>query len=166
MFASLWARLGSTLKTKVGIALIGALVVGGGGTALAMTTAHQQLPVFSAFSHASSTAHTGSDDASKTPNASQDDQDDQQCTPRASTSPTTHADEGSDHESDHKSGTPSATKTVGQGDDETNEHESGQNDQDEAACGKSTATHTPEPTERPESTNTPGPRPTQGTGGD
>ncbi len=35
MFALLKARLGGAFKTKIGIALFGALVVGGGGTAMA-----------------------------------------------------------------------------------------------------------------------------------
>jgi hypothetical protein len=161
MFAVLWARLGSSLKTKVGLALMGALVVAGGGTALAMANAHEQLPVFSTFAHASSTAHTESDDASKTPGA-KDDADDRQCPASASASPTAHTDDGSDH----ASGTPSATRAASQSDDEANEHESSQEDRDEAACEKSTATHTPEPTERPEGSHTPGPTPTTGSGGD
>jgi hypothetical protein len=153
MFALLRAGLGNALRTKVGLALIGALLVGGGGTAMAMATTHTQLPFGTALS-----ALTHSDAAGKTPGTNKDDQDEgctsgAHATPSAHASPTAHSDDASEH----ASGTPSATRSAGQGDDDANEHEGAQDDQDE--CGTSTATHTPhpEPTERPEGTHTPWP---------
>jgi hypothetical protein len=173
MFTVLRSGLGNALRTKVGLALIGALLVGGGGTVMAMATSHGQLPLAAALSSSASTPHA-------TRTAGKDDQDDQdEC---SSTHATPGANSGSDdrgeHESGtpsahatltvhsdaaaiHASGTPSATRAAGQGDDEANEHESAQEEQDE--CSKSsTASRTPhpEPTERPEGpegTHTPWP---------
>jgi hypothetical protein len=167
MFALLRMRFGSAVRTKAGIALIGALLVGGAGTAMAMATAHSQLPSTAGLSGATASSTAHSDDrsgASKTPGATktddQDDQDDKQCTGSTSATPAAHSDDGSEHESS----TPSATRAAGQSDDEANEHESTQDDQDE--CGRSTASHTPEPTERPEGTHTAGATPTKGPGDD
>jgi hypothetical protein len=177
MLAFLWARLGSAFRTKVGIALVGALVLGGGGTALAIATAHgSPLSAWEVSQSASSTPH-----ATKT--ADQDDQDDQDCTGGAHATPGAHSDDGDDHESgtpsahasptahsddgdEHESGTPSATKAAGQGDDEANEHEGAQGDQDECGNGSATRTPHPEPTERPEGTHPAGATPTEGSGGD
>lgn len=158
MFALLRARLGGAFKTKVGLALIGALVVGGGGTAMAMATSHGQL--LSNLVAASPTAHSdGSSDATKA--AGKGDQDDKACTGTAtetSASPTAHSGDESS----------SATKVAGQDDQETNEN--AQDEQNETDCKGSSesseATRTPEPTERPEATRTPGPSPTSGPGGD
>jgi hypothetical protein len=153
MFTSLRAGLGHALRTKVGIAVIAAVLVGGGGTALAIASAHPALPFGAALSLSGSpTAHSDKGD-----------QDEQGCTSSATGTPSAHHD--SDERSDHESGTPSATRTPTAG-DEANEHESSQDDQDE--CGKSTATRTPGPesTEQPQGTHTPGPAPTKGPGGD
>jgi hypothetical protein len=166
MFSFLRAGLGHAFRTKVGMALLGALLVGGGGTAMAMATSHAQLPFGAALTQSSAT-HSDSDGGSKTPSATKTvnqedtDQDDQGCTGSTGSTtgtPSTHAD--SDDASEHASGTPSATRSAGQGDD-ANEHEGSQDDQDECG-GKSTTTRTPmpEPTEHPEATGTPG------TGGD
>ncbi|HZC78313.1 MAG TPA: hypothetical protein VE258_11215 [Ktedonobacterales bacterium] len=158
MFALLKARLGSAFRTKVGIALIGALVLVGGGTAMAMATSHGQFlsPLAASGTSASPTAHA-------------DDQDDQACTGSANgtptgaaASPTAHADDGSDD----RSGTPSATKVAGKDDQEGNENENAQEEQNETECAKSNATRTPEPTEGPEGAHTPGPTPTKGPGND
>jgi hypothetical protein len=144
MFTFPRAGLGHALRTKVGIAVIAAVLVGGGGTALAMASTHTALP----FAAGSPTAHSD-----------QGDQDEQGCTSSATGTPSAHHD--SDEGSDHESGTPSATRTASGG-DEANEHESSQDDQDE--CGKSTTTRTPGPesTEQPEGTHSP----TKGPGGD
>ena len=83
MFALLRGGLGNALRTKVGLALIGALLVGGGGTAMAMATANGHTPFGSALS---SSTHSESDEAVKTPGATktadQDDQD-EDCTSSA-----------------------------------------------------------------------------------
>jgi hypothetical protein len=195
MLTFLRAGLGNAIRTKVGIALIGAVLVGGGGTAMAMATTHGQLPFGAALTQSSAT-HSDSDGGSKTPSANKtadNDNDDQGCTgntgnttgtPSAHADTDADADDGSAHSgtpsanatpgthsdsddaSDHESGTPSATRTASQGDD-ANEHEGSQDDQDD--CGaKSTTTRTPmpEPTERPEGTRVPQPTGTPGTGGD
>jgi hypothetical protein len=184
MFAFLRGGLGNALRTKVGLALIGALLVGGGGTAMAMATANGHTPFGSALS-----SSTHSDEAGKTPGgtktADKDDQD-EDCTSGTHATPSAHSDDGSEHEggtpsahasptahsddaSEHEGGTPSATRAAGQSSDEANEHESAQDEQDE--CAKSTTTRTPhpEPTERPEGTegtHSAGPTPTKGPGGD
>lgn len=147
------AGRGLALRTKVGIALIGALLVVGGGTALAMASTHGALPSLSG----SPTAHPNSDGGTKTAG-----KEDEACTSSATGTPSAH----SGDESDHASGTPSATKTATGGDDEANEHESSQDDRDE--CSTSTATGTPaaRSTEQPEGTHTPGSTPTKGPGGD
>jgi hypothetical protein len=135
--------LGHAIRTKVGIAVIGAVLVGGGGTAMAMATSHARLPFGAASSSASPT----------TPGArTTGDQDNEGCTgtPSAHATPGAHSD--SDDASEHTSGTPSATRAAGQGDD-ANEHEGSQDDQDECG-GKGTATRTPHP------------EPTEGPGGD
>jgi len=156
MFTLLRGGLGNALRTKVGLAVIGAMLLGGGGTAMALATAHAQLPFGDALSSAAPTT-----------TASKDDQDDQKCASGANATPAAHTESNDDsaHDSEHKSGTPSATKAAATGSDEANEHESSQDDQEE--CGKSTATHTPhpEPTERPEGTHTARPTPTNGPGG-
>jgi hypothetical protein len=167
MFRFLRAGLGHTLGTKVGIALIGAVLVLGGGTAVAMASTHTALP-FAAplFQSGSPTAHSESDEGSKTPSATRtagkDDQEDESCTSSATGTPSAQSDDGSDHES----GTPSATSTATHGDDEANEHESSQDDQDECGTSKATGTPAPQSTEQPEEMQTPGPTPTKGPGGD
>ena len=116
------------IQTKVGLAIIGALVLGGGGTALAVTAAHGNL----GFNQASPTAHSGDHE---------DDQDDVACTgtpTESAASPTAHSGDDSSHSS-------SATRTPGQDDREGSETE----------CEKGDGTRTPEPTERPEGTRTP-----------
>jgi hypothetical protein len=145
MFTFLRAGLGHALRTKVGIALIGALLVVGGGTAMAMASTHSALPFAAPSQSGSPPAHSDSED---------------RCTGSATGTPSAHSD--SDEGSDHESGTPSATGTATHGDDEANEHESSQDDQDE--CGTSTANSTPAPrsTEQPEGTHTP----SKGSGGD
>ena len=173
----MFGLLGNALRTKVGLALIGALLVGGGGTAMAMATANGHTPFGSALSSSASSTHSESDEAGKTPGATKDDQD-EDCTsgtlttPSAYASPTAHSDDASEHEG----GTPSATRAAGQtSDDEANEHESTQDEQDECAKSTTTRTPAPEPTERtdgPEGTHTPWPTRTPeatgtpGTGGD
>jgi hypothetical protein len=137
------------LRTKVGIAVISAVLVASGGTAIAIATAHPAFPFGAARSLSGSpTAHSGKGD-----------QDDQECTGSSTGTPSTHHD--SDEGSSHESGTPSATRTATAG-DEANEHESSHDDRDE--CGKSTTTRTPGPesTEQPEGTRTP----TKGPGGE
>ncbi len=132
MFSLLKSRLMAGIQTKVGLAIIGALVLGGGGTALAVTAAHGNL----GLNQASSTAHSGDDSS----HGGKDDQDDTACTGTPTTSaasPTAHADDDSS----------SATRTPGQDDREGNENE----------CEKGDGTRTPEPTERPEGTHTPEP---------
>jgi hypothetical protein len=185
----MFGLLGRAFRTKVGIALIGALLVGGGGTAMAMATSTGHTPFGSALS-----SSTHSDDAGKTPGATksaeQGDEDDQGCTSSTSGTPSAHSDSDdasehasgtpsatgtpgahSDDASEHEVGTPSATKTASQGDD-ANEHEGSSDDQDECSKGTTTRTPAPEPTERPEGTHTPwptrAPEPTgtPGTGGD
>jgi hypothetical protein len=163
MFTFPRAGRGHAFRTKVGIALIGAVLVVGGGTAMAMAATHTALPFAAALSLSGSpTAH--SDEGSKTPSATKtagkDDQDDKGCTPSATGTPSAHSD------SDQESGTPSATGTATGGDNEANEHESSQDDQDE--CGTSTANGTPAPrsTEQPEGTQTPGATSTKEPGGD
>jgi hypothetical protein len=160
MLTLLRAGLGNALRTKVGLALIGALLVGGGGTAMAMATAHGQTPLGAALSSSASSKALG---ATKTTGKDgQDDQDDQGCTGSARATPTAHTE--SDDDSGHQSGMPSVhASPTAHSDSEANEHESSQDDQDE--CGKSTASHTPEPTERPEGTHTARPTPTNGPGG-
>jgi hypothetical protein len=149
---------GRGLKSKVGLALLGALVVGGGGTALAMSGAH--LPLLSSQLAPASSTGDSHDRASATHAGDRDDQDDRACgTPGASASPTAHAD---DTEDAH--GTPSATRTAG-GDD----HE-GSGSEKETDCEGSGESHEgtpgPEPTEQPEGTHTPEATPTGGHGGD
>jgi hypothetical protein len=176
MFALLKAKLGSTFRTKVGIALIGALVLGGGGTAMAMATSHgQPLAALGASgTSASPTAHAD-DSADATKVAGKGDQDDQACTGSANAtatpsgaaaSPTAHSGDGSDD----RSGTPSATKAASQDDQEGNENENAQEEQNETECHDGStspkATRTPEPTETSEGAHTPGPTPTGGPGGD
>jgi len=156
MFALLRDGLGHALRTKVGLALIGALLVGGGGTAMAMATANGHTPFGSALS---SSTHSESDEAGKTPGATKtadkDDQD-EDCTSSTHATPSAHSDDASEHEG----GTPSATRAAGQGDDEADEHESAQDEQDECAKSPASRTTHPEPTERPEGpegTHTPSP---------
>jgi hypothetical protein len=152
MFTAPRAGLGHALRTKVGIAVIVAVLLAGGGTAIAIVSAHPALPFGAALALSGSpTAHADS---------GKGDQDDQECTPSATGTPSAHSD--ADEGSEHESGTPSATRTATGGDDEANEHESSQDDEDE--CGTSTTTRTPGPesTEQPEGTHTP----TKGPGGD
>jgi hypothetical protein len=151
MFSMLKSRLLAGIQTKVGLAIIGALVLGGGGTALAMTAAHGQLPNLGAA--ASPTAHSGDDSS----NAGKDDQDDKACTGTPTTSdasPTAHSGDDSS----------SATRTPDQDDHEGNETECEKGDG--AGTPEPTerpeGTHTPEPTERPEGTHTPEPNGTPG----
>jgi hypothetical protein len=44
MFAVLRGGLGHAIRSKVGIAVIGAMLIAGGGTALALTTSHARFP--------------------------------------------------------------------------------------------------------------------------
>jgi hypothetical protein len=44
MFALLRGGLGNALRSKVGLAVIGAMLIAGGGTAMALTTSHARLP--------------------------------------------------------------------------------------------------------------------------
>ncbi len=60
MFSLLKNRLVTGLQTKVGIAIIGALVVGGGGTALAMTATHGNLGQLGAALTAPGSSHDAS----------------------------------------------------------------------------------------------------------
>lgn len=165
MFTRLIARLGGAIRTKVGIALIGALVVGGGGTVMAMATAQGQprSNLVAPRTSASPTAHSD-DSSSATKVAEKDDQD---CTGSATgaiASPTAHSDDSSN-----------ATKAAGKDDQEANENESAQDEQNEnetecksgespEATERPEGTHTPEATERPEGTHTP--EATKGAGGD
>ena len=140
----------TSLKTKVGIAVIGTLLLGGSGTVLAMTATHGNLGPLG-FNQASPTAHSGDHEG---------DQDDVACTgtpTESAASPTAHSGDDS-HDSSSATRTPgqddhegSATRTPGQDDREGNEHE---NDHE---CEKGDGTRTPEPTERPEGTHTPEP---------
>jgi hypothetical protein len=135
----------SSLRTKVGIAVIGTLLLGGSGTVLAMTATHGNL----GFSQASPTAHSGDHEG---------DQDDVACTgtpTERAASPTAHAGDDS-HDSASATRTPgqddregSATRTPDQDDRAGNTHE---NDNE---CENGEGTRTPEPTERPEGTRTP-----------
>src|SRR5215472_9185254 len=90
----MFGLLGRAFRTKVGIALIGALLVGGGGTAMAMATSTGHTPFGSSLSSTASSGH--SDEAGKTPGATksadQGDQDDQGCTSSASGTPGAHSD--------------------------------------------------------------------------
>ena len=152
MFALLIARLGGAIRTKVGIALIGALVVGGGGTVVAMATAQGEPGSNGVAPRTSATSTAHSDDSS---NAGKDDQDDKACTANATAtgaiaSPTAHSDDSS-----------SATKVAGKDDQEASENESAQDEQNETECKSG---ESPEATERPEGTHTP--EATKGAGGD
>jgi hypothetical protein len=163
MFAGLKAAAGRVFGTKLGIALVGALVVGGGGTAMAMTGAPASLiPDFAA---ASPTAHSGAASAAGQLHAGatatgQDDQDEQgeddaSC---AGTPGATGAD------SDDSS---TATTTAGQGGQEGSEHEgtaTAGDDHDAECTGTPSASHTPGSDDGPEGTHTP--QGTQGPGGD
>ncbi len=149
---SLIARLGGAIRTKVGIALIGALVVGGGGTVVAMATAQGEPGSNGVAPRTSATSTAHSDDSS---NAGKDDQDDKACTANATAtgaiaSPTAHSDDSS-----------SATKVAGKDDQEASENESAQDEQNETECKSG---ESPEATERPEGTHTP--EATKGAGGD
>jgi hypothetical protein len=160
MFAWLKAAAGRVFKTKVGIALLGALVVGGGGTAMAMTGA--QAPFISNFvapsAAVSPTAHSD-DSSTATKIAGQDDEDGNAagCTGTPSTT-------GAD--SDDSS---TATTTAGHGDQEGSEHEGTAttgDDRDDAECaGTPSATRTPG-SDDDGSAATHTPEATQGPGGD
>ena len=146
MFGWLKATAGRVFKTKVGIALVGALVVGGGGTAMAMAGA--QAPLISSFvapgAAASPTAHTDDSspastaaghDNNATEVAGQDDQDGNttSCTGAmgatgAAASPTADSDDASP-----------ASTTAGQDDQDGSEHEGAGGDQNEAQCTGSVA---------------------------
>jgi hypothetical protein len=163
-------RLGVVLKTKVGIALLGALVLGGGGTAMAMTTTHGQF--FSQLVPSASGTHA--DDRSDPTKTGQKDNDDNNAcanrTPEVKTTeagdsddsgtPGTHADtegtpgthsdaEGTPGARSDAEGTSSATHTAG-GDDRE-----GDDGDCDAQDHSPTGAHTPEPTERPDGTHTP-----------
>jgi hypothetical protein len=56
MVALLRGGLGNALRSKVALAVIGTMLIGGGGTALALTTSHAQLP--SAAQSATAPGHT------------------------------------------------------------------------------------------------------------
>jgi hypothetical protein len=58
MFSHLKTRLVTGLQTKVGIAIVGALVIGGGGTALAMTATHGNLGQLGSALTAPGSSHT------------------------------------------------------------------------------------------------------------
>ena len=159
MFRGMRARFVRTLTTKVGLALVGALVLGGGASAVAMATSHGQ---FFANGHLYSTFSGPSTTASPTKHAG-DDQDDVACTSKGTATSTATPHGGGDDAAQAPKATP--TKTTG---DDADEHEGTEHDGTECeGDGHSPkATHTPEPTERPEGSHTPEPSPTKGPGGD
>jgi hypothetical protein len=170
MLGALTAKLGLVFKSKVGIALMGALVLGGGGSAMAMASSHGQ---FFSDSGAPGTApsatahHDESSNATKV--AGKGDQEDETCSGNsggATASPTAHSDDSSDG----TRATTSPTAHAESGDASSATQVAGHDDQDETQCqssGESThAAHTPEPTERPEGTHAPEPTPSSGHGGD
>jgi hypothetical protein len=180
-------RLGVVLKTKVGIALVGALVLGGGGTAMAMTNAPAGFLSHLVGSTSTSAGTHGEDQAHSTKTAGKGDQDNDDnaaCANRtpgakmteapdaddAGTSgthadtegtPGTHTDaEGTAGTHTDTEGTPSATHTGGD-----DSHEGSEVDC-EGHSNTPTGSRTPEPTEHPEWTSTPHASPSSGHGGD
>ena len=153
MFGGLMARLVRAVTTKAGIVLIGAVLLGAGGAAMAMASAHGQL-LSGPGASASPTAHAGD----------QDDQDDTACTSKGTPSSTATTHGGGDAVQ-----APQATPTKAARDDDANEHEGTEHDGTECEGDDDhspTGTHTPEPTERPEGTHTPQASPTKAPGGD
>jgi hypothetical protein len=170
-------KLAIVLKTKVGLALVGALLLGGGGSAMAMANTNGQF-----FSHlvgaVTNTSPTHGDGSSATKTADKGDQDDDNnaaCanrTPGAqaktteapdaddNSTPGTHTDaegtpgthtetEGTPGTHSDAEGTPSATHTAGD-----DSHEGSEVDC-EGHANAPTGAHTPEPTEHPDGTHTP-----------
>jgi hypothetical protein len=152
MFGGMKARLVRTLTTKVGLALVGALVLGGGASAMA--TSHGQFfangHLFSTFSgpstSASPTKHIGDDQDD------QNDQDDTACTSKGTPTGTATPHGGGDDAAEGAKATP--TKTAG--DDDADEHEGTEHESTECE-GDDHA---------PQGTHTPEPSPTKGLGGD
>jgi hypothetical protein len=166
MFRGMRVRLARTLTTKVGLALVGALVLGGGASAVAMATTHSQ---FFANGHLFSTSSGLSTSASPTKHAGeQDDQDDTACTSKGTPTSTSTPHGGGDDAVQAPKATPTKaipTKAVG---DDADEHEGTEHDGTECEGDDHSpkATHTPEPTEHPEGSHAPEPSPTKGPDGD
>ena len=138
MFGGLMARLVRAVSTKAGIVLIGALLLGGGGVAMAMATSHGQIGrnVSGPGASASSTKHAGE----------QDDQDDTACASKGTPTRTATPHGGGDDAMQAPQATP--TKTA---DDDAQEHEGRQHDGTECEGDDHSpqGMHTPEPTKRP-----------------
>jgi hypothetical protein len=178
-------KLAVLLKTKVGLALVGALLLGGGGSAMAMANTNGQF-----FSHlvgaVTNTSPTHGDDSSATKTAKQGDQDNDDnaaCanrTPGAKTTeapdsddnstPGTHTDaEGTPGTHTESEGTPGThTDTEGTPGAHTDAegtpsatHTAGDDSHEgsETDCEghdtSPTGAHTPEPTEHSDGTHTP-----------
>jgi hypothetical protein len=169
-------KLAVMVKTKVGLALIGAVVLGGGGSAMVMADANTHF-----FSHlqaaVTNTSPTHGEDsnkqdddnaacASRTPGveATEGTDADHEGTPGTHTdaegtpgthtesegTPGTHSDaEGTPGTHGDAEGTPSATHTAGDDNHEGNETDCEGHDK------TPTGTHTPEPTEHPAGTHIP-----------
>jgi hypothetical protein len=157
MFGGLMARLVRAVTTKAGIVLIGAVLLGAGGAAMAMASAHGQIGanVSGPGASASPTKHAGDQDE-------QNEQDDTACTSTGTPSSTATTHGGGDAVQG-----PQATPTKAARDDDANEHEGTEHDGTECEGDDDhspTGTHTPEPTERPEGTHTPQASPTKGPG--
>jgi len=157
MLGGVKAQLARTLTTKVGLALVAALLLGG-ASAMAMATTHGQ-PF--ANGHIFSNNLGSSRSASPTAHGA-DDEDDTACTSASPTASTKHGDDGGDGD-DHEGEATKApgdhanpTKTAGDDadDDQGTDHEG---TECEGSDKSPKATHAPEPTERPEGTHTPEP---------
>jgi hypothetical protein len=133
MLGTVIARLLRAGKSKLAIALIAALVLGGGATAMAMATAHA--PLVSGPSATASPTGNHDDDAACTNSG----------TPTApAASPTGNHDDDAD-----------ATEAAG---GETGDHEGSEHEQEcEGSSQSPQASGTPEPTEHPQGTRTPEP---------